>query len=67
MISASVWAAFWARASESPKVGYVLYLSLGVIMRHDDGILLLAHAAYFGLQVSPCRYGLIGIALLLPF
>ena len=49
------------------KVGYILYVALGVVMRHDDCVLLLAHAANLSFQVCSCGYGLIGVTLLLPF
>lgn len=48
------------------KVGDVLQHAFGVVVCEDDGVLLLAHAADFALEVDALGDGLVDVSFLLP-
>lgn len=48
------------------EVGDVLEYALGVVVREDDGVLLLTHAADFSLEIDAFGNGFIDIAFLFP-
>ena len=49
------------------EVGNVLHRAVRIIVRHNHGVLLLAHSAYLGSEVYPRRSRLVNEALAPPF
>ena len=54
------------RQAVAYKVGYILYFTLRIIMRHDDGILLFTHTPDLGLNIRTFWNGFVYVAQLFP-